>query len=116
MSQVSVINKPVDVHQRLTERLAARALRLALDPCAEARDGAIELAVLAGGSPRHLVEARRRLRCGDKRGRSRIVARADQLLSAALLSAQLWNDRLAGPPGGPVASISPLPHRGGARC
>lgn len=64
----------------LTERLAARALRLALDPSLVGTNKAAELASLAGGSPRHLARARRRLRCHDTERRSRIVTQAEQLL------------------------------------
>lgn len=111
MSSVSVTATRPDDHRHLTDRLAARALRLALDPCAPVRDGATELALLAGDSPRHLVQARRRLRCGDKRGRSRTVARAERMLTTALLSAEPRNDELPGRQGGVVTSIGTPPRR-----
>jgi hypothetical protein len=111
MSSVSVTAAPVGDRHHLSDRLAARALRLALDPCAKVRDGATELALLAGDSPRHLAAARRRLRCGDKRGRSRIVAHAEQLLIVAQWSAELRIDQLPGPHGAVVTSIWAPPRR-----
>ena len=116
MSSASVTAAPVDDHH-LTERLAARALRLALDPCGETQDRATELALLAGDSSRHLASARRRLRCGDRRGRSRTVARAEQLLTTAQLSAEQRGRPMPGPgvgePGEVVALIRRASRPGG---
>lgn len=120
MSLVSATAAPEGDHRHLAERLAARALRLALDPCAPAPDGATELALLAGDSPRQLAKARRRLRCGDKTASSGIVARAQQLLSAAQLSAELPKPpppprppERPEPLGGVVTSIWTTPRRRG---
>jgi hypothetical protein len=83
MTPVSVLPTPSDDLHHLTDRLAARALRLALDPYLYRCHGVAELAWLAGDSPSYLGQARRRLRCGDSGRTSRIVARAEQLLTDA---------------------------------
>jgi hypothetical protein len=94
MASVSVMTVPLDGPQHLTDRLAARALRLALDPSLDRCHGPAELAWLAGDSPSCLARARRRLRCGESGGRSRIAARAEQLLADAQSSAETWIARL----------------------
>jgi hypothetical protein len=57
---------------QLADRPAARALRLALDPCLSRPQGVAELALIVGERPRALTRAQRRLRCGDTEGRVRV--------------------------------------------
>jgi hypothetical protein len=94
MAPDSIMAVPLDGPQHLTDRLAARALRLALDPYLDRCHGAAELVWLAGDRPSHLARARRRLRCGESERRSRIAAQAEQLLADAQCSAETWTARL----------------------
>jgi hypothetical protein len=106
---------PGDLHH-VTDRLAARALRLALDPSAERSQGAAELAWLAGDSPCYLARARRRLRSADRGGRSRIVDRAEQLLADAQSSAETGAGRLESQRLGVVTSIGTAAGRRGGEA
>jgi hypothetical protein len=77
------------VRRQQAERLAARALGLALDPSVSTAKGSAELACMAQGAPDMLGRARVLLRPYGGLGWSHGAREADYLLSEALFAVKV---------------------------